>query len=263
MVGRNDGTFVLSGAVSLGGAPLPPCPFGAETIHYGKSACLFRAGPAQELHLLREGSVLLLMAGRVFAPFAIHPGASGIDESLRRLEREGPGGTQGSFALVRIDADGGLRLAADRYGFRPLFYLEARGLLLFATHLRGLAALAPLPGFDEGALLHYYNFGVTPNDRTLLDGVRKVPPGSMLAVERGAVRVAPYFRLGKLRDPGAFADATEEDLCREIDERIGRAVERRAAGGGTIGVALSGGVDSGLLAAKAVRGGVGIHSRAE
>jgi asparagine synthase (glutamine-hydrolysing) len=150
----------------------------------------------------------------------------------------------------------GLRLATDRYGFRPLFYRQLNGLLLFATHVHGLAALAPLPGFDADALLHYYNFGVTPNDRTLLDGVRKVPPGSMLVAEGGSVTVAPYFRLGRLREPGAFAQATEDDLCREIDERLGRAVARRTEGAGRIGVALSGGVDSGVLAAKAMREGV-------
>ena len=72
-----------------------------------------------------------------------------------------------------------------------------------------LASLAPLPGTDPDALLHYYNFGITPNDRTLLEGVRKVPPGSMVAAEDGAVRVAPYFRPARLRDPSAFAAANE------------------------------------------------------
>ena len=255
MVGRSDGPFVLFGAVSLDGAPLPPCPHGAETLLYERAACLFRAGPSRELHLLREGPVLLAIAGRTFSPFEIRPGAPGIEGSLRRLEREGPRGTQGSFALVRMESGGGLRLAADRYGFRPLFYRQADGLLLFATHLRGLASLLPLPGLDADALLHYYNFGVTPNDRTLLEGVRKLPPGSMLAVEGGVPRVAAYFHLGRLRDPGAFAASSEEDLCHEIDARLSRAVERRVSGEGTVGVALSGGVDSGLLAAKAVRGG--------
>ncbi len=255
MVGRSDGPFALFGAVSLDGAPLPPCPHGAETLLYDRAACLFRAGPPRELHVLREGPVLLAIAGRTFSPFAIHPGAAGIEASLRRLEREGPRGTQGSFALVRVENGGGLRLAADRYGFRPLFYRRAKGLLLFATHLRGLATLAPLPGIDADALLHYYNFGVTPNDRTLLDGVRKLPPGALLEVKDGALRVGPYFHLGRLYDPKAFAASTEEDLCREIDERLGRAVERRTKGEGVVGAALSGGVDSGLLAAKAVQRG--------
>jgi len=248
MVGRSDGPLVLLGAVSLDGAPLPPCPHGAETLLYGRTACLLRVGPSRELHVLREGPLLLALAGRVFSP-------EDVETSLRRLEREGPGGTQGSFALVRLDGEGGLRLATDRYGFRPLFYRETKGLLLFATHLRGLASLAPLPGTDPDALLHYYNFGVTPNDRTLLAGVRKVPPGSMVAVEDGVVRAAPYFRLARLRDPEAFAAATEEDLCGEIDARLARAVARRTAGEGAVGVALSGGVDSGLLAAKATQGG--------
>jgi asparagine synthase (glutamine-hydrolysing) len=255
MVGPSDSPLLLLGAVSLDGAPLPPCPHGCETIVYGRASCLFRTGSSRELHLLREGPVLLAIAGRTFSPFAIHPGAAGIDESLRRLEREGPRGTQGSFAIVRLEGDGGVRLAADRYGFRPLFYRRHGGVLLFATHLRGIAMLAPLPGCDPEALLHYYNFGVTPNDRTLLDGVRKVPPGAMLEASGGTFRVGSYFRLGRLHDPAAFAGATEEDLCREIDARLGRAVERRIGGEAVVGAALSGGVDSGLLAAKARQGG--------
>lgn len=255
MVGRSDGAFVLFGAVSLDGAPLPPCPHGAETLLYDRAACLFRAGSTRELHVLREGPMLLALAGRTFAPFAIHPGAAEIEANLRRLEAEGPEGTQGSFALVRIEGSGRLELTADRYGFRPLFYRQADGLLLFATHLRGLALLAPLPGPDADALLHYYNFGVTPNDRTLLDGVRKLPPGTRLAVEGGVPHVAPYFSLGRLYDPAGFAASSEEDLCREIDARLSRAVARRTAGEAAVGIALSGGVDSGLLAAKAAQGG--------
>jgi len=257
MVGRKDGTLLLCGAVSLDGAPLPPCPHGAETLLYDRAACLFRAGPQRELHVLREGDLILAMAGRTFAPYAIHPGAPDIQERLRRLETGGPAGAEGSFALVRIDGRG-LRLAADRYGFRPLFYRRAGGLLLFATHLRGLASLARLPGVDADALLHYYNFGVTPNDRTLLDGVRKLPPGSMLVAEAGEVRVGPYVRLGRLHDPAPFEAASEDDLCEEIDARLTRAVGRRTAGEARVGVALSGGVDSGLLAAKAVQGGAAV-----
>lgn len=255
MVGRSDGPLILFGAVSLDGAPLPPCPHGAETLLYDRAACLFRAGAPREMHVLRRGAVLLAIVGRTFSPFAIHPGAAGIEQHLLRLEAEGPGGTQGSFVLVRMKGDGSLRLAADRYGFRPLYYRHAKGLLLFATHLRGLASLAPLPGFDADALLHYYNFGVTPNDRTLLEGVRKLPPGAILEVKDRIPVVAPYFSLGRLYDPAAFAAATEEDLCREIDERLARAVERRTKGEDVVGAALSGGVDSGLLAAKAAQCG--------
>ncbi len=255
MVSRSDGPFTLSGAVSLDGAPLPPCPHRAETLFYGRSACVFRAGASRDLHLLRDGPGLLALAGRTFSPFAIHPGAPDLDGKLRRLEAEGPRAVEGSFALVRVDAQGHVQLATDRYGFRPLLYRQAKGLLLFATSLKGLAALAPLPSIDADALLHYYNFGVTPNDRTLLSGVRKMPPGSMLVVERGMPRVAPYFHVGMLYDPAAFAAATEEDLCGEIDGRLSRAVRRRIAGDGPVGVALSGGVDSGLLAAKASQNG--------
>jgi asparagine synthetase B (glutamine-hydrolysing) len=255
MVSRSDGPFVLSGAVSLDGAPLPPCPHRAETLFYGRTACVFLAGASRELHLLRDGPGLLALAGRTFSPFAIHPGAPNLEVKLRRLEAEGPRAVEGSFALVRVDSLGGVQLATDRYGFRPLLYRKAGGLLLFATSLKGLAALAPLPPVDGDALLHYYNFGVTPNDRTLLAGVSKMPPGSMLALERGVPRVAPYFHVGMLYDPGAFEASTEEDLCGEIDARLSRAVRRRTAGDGPVGVALSGGVDSGLLAAKAAQGG--------
>ncbi|HEX5138928.1 MAG TPA: asparagine synthase-related protein [Planctomycetota bacterium] len=255
MVSRSDGPFVLSGAVSLDGAPLPPCPHRAETLFYGRTACVFRTGASRDLHLLRDGPGLLALAGRTFSPFAIHPGAPDLEARLLRLEAEGPRAVEGSFALVRVDAQGGVQLATDRYGFRPLLYRRTGGLLLFATHLRGLAALAPLPASDGDALLHYYNFGVTPNDRTLLEGVSKMPPGSLLVADRGEARVAPYFHVGTLYDPARFEGATEEDLCRAIDERLTRAVRRRTEGAGPVGVALSGGVDSGLLAAKAAQGG--------
>ena len=86
MVSRSDGPFALSGAVSLAGAPLPACPHRAETLFYGRTACVFRTGASRELHVLREGPGLLALFGRTFSPFAVHPGAPDLEAKLARLE---------------------------------------------------------------------------------------------------------------------------------------------------------------------------------
>jgi asparagine synthase (glutamine-hydrolysing) len=247
----DTGSAVVFGAVSIHGAPLPPVPSDAEEVSRSPRACLFRRGASDELHVLREDRWAVVVLGRVWQPVSINPGASAA--SLRPLAGAEPADLHGSFALVRMDGNR-LRLHTDRYGLRPLFYRRWGGLLLFATHVRGLAALAPLPGIDEEALLHYYNFSVTPNDRTLLAGVRKVPPGRLLCVGDD-FREIEYFTPGGLIDRARFAACSEDALCREIDARLGRAVQRRIGSDEVVGIALSGGVDSGLLAAKAVRTG--------
>jgi asparagine synthetase B (glutamine-hydrolysing) len=250
MVPGSEGPPALFGAVTLDGTPLPPPPSGAAEVMRRARVCLFRVGALPELHVLDERPLGVALVGRILEPVRVRAGAPEAD-ALRQVAAADPLTLHGSFALLRVDGEADVRMHTDRYGLRPLFYRTAGGLLLFSTHLRGLCALAPPDGIDEGALLHYYNFGVTPNDRTLLRGVRKVAPGRTVAAEGGAVRERDYFTVAALYEPARFAACGEGELAREVDHRLARAVARRTGGEAAVGIALSGGVDSGLLAAKA------------
>lgn len=241
----------LCGAVSLDGAPLAAPEGGAQRLHDAGGVRVEARGRTPELHAVEERGGAFLVLGRVYEPVRLDPWAAAPAAAMRTLARSDWRTVQGGFVAVRARA-GALELITDKYGLRPLFYRRDGGVLRFATHVAGLG---PLPGIDEEALLHYYNFAVTPNDRTLLSGVAKVPPGSILSVRDGAVTVEPYFALASLFCPDAYRGRSEEELCDAIDATLRRSVARRLPAGGPVGIALSGGVDSGYLAVAVRRAG--------
>ncbi|MCH8184420.1 MAG: asparagine synthase [Proteobacteria bacterium] len=71
----------------------------------------------------------------------------------------------------------------------------------------------------------------------------------------GQVRVTRYFDVLDLYRPHAYAAKPEAEICAAIDRRLDHAVGLRAGTSGPVGIALSGGVDSGYIAQKLVHGG--------
>lgn len=161
----------------------------------------------------------------------------------------------GMFALALHDAEARtLILARDRVGEKPLFYAEAAGRLVFASELKalfghaGVDARLDLDGLDE-----YLAYGYVFGDRTLLRGIRKLPPGHRL-VQRlgdGHLEVAPYWTLPTVSPP---ATADEGPLLDRLESLMLESVRLRlTASDVPVGVLLSGGLDSSLVTALAAR----------
>ncbi|HET6202179.1 MAG TPA: asparagine synthase (glutamine-hydrolyzing) [Planctomycetota bacterium] len=156
----------------------------------------------------------------------------------------------GTFALALLDRRrGDLLLARDPVGKKPLLYARVPGALVFASELR---ALERFPGFrrevDPAALREYLIFGYVPAPRTIYAGARKLLPGGRLRVGSG----------GEESGVEALPDAPRVDGEEgEIEELLRDAVRLRLAADAPVGVFLSGGIDSSLVAALAAesRGG--------
>lgn len=155
----------------------------------------------------------------------------------------------GMFAMAILDRRSReLHLARDRFGEKPLFYCAAGEKFAFASDLRVLAAL-PWAGIDLDplALEHYLAVHFVGGERTILRGFKRVLPGQHITVgiDKPAVIRKRYFRplLGK--GPGV----PDEALAEQIEE----AVQSRLVADVPVGVFLSGGVDSSILAALAAR----------
>jgi asparagine synthase (glutamine-hydrolysing) len=152
----------------------------------------------------------------------------------------------GQFALALWDRRARrLLLPRDRMGVCPLYYAEADGWLLWASEIKALFAsglVAPRP--DPRGVDYFFNFLCAGTSRTFFEGVRSVPPGHYLRVERGRVELRRYWDLD-------FPDAGEErrlidpePLIEELHERLARAVQRRLMGDLPVVSYLSGGLDS-------------------
>jgi asparagine synthase (glutamine-hydrolysing) len=102
---------------------------------------------------------------------------------------------RGMFGFVLWDHEHHRELLAgrDQLGVKPLYYTLADGLFVAASELRTLLAHpAVRPQLDPAAVVEYLAFGYVCGDRTLVEGVRKLPPGHALRLRDGQLRVLEY-----------------------------------------------------------------------
>jgi asparagine synthase (glutamine-hydrolysing) len=147
-------------------------------------------------------------------------------------------------------------MARDRAGEKPLFYSLADGILRFASELKGLLADPALPRcIDREALDCYLAMGFVPGGGCILRDIKKLPPGHALIFDLsgGQSRLWRYWKLPELDAAAADSQADETALLDELEALLEDAVRRQLVADVPVGVLLSGGVDSSLVTAMAVR----------
>jgi asparagine synthase (glutamine-hydrolysing) len=158
----------------------------------------------------------------------------------------------GMFAFAIAERDTGrLILGRDRLGIKPLYLDQNAERLRFASTLPALLAAGGTDtSIDKVALAHYMTFhSVVPAPRTILNGVRKLPPATVRTVEPdGRSTDLVYWTPDFSRDP-ADASMTERDWQEALLDSLRTAVQRRMVADVPVGVLLSGGIDSSLVVA--------------
>lgn len=156
----------------------------------------------------------------------------------------------GMFAFAIFDADRqSLFIARDRMGVKPLHYVElADGAVAFASELKGLLAhplVRRTP--DMCAIEDYMALGYMPDDACIVAGVRKLPAGHFLWLQRGRA-VSQPVRWWDI-DFSKRAKGSTRDLEAELVERMRQGVRSRMVADVPLGAFLSGGVDSSAVVA--------------
>lgn len=157
---------------------------------------------------------------------------------------------QGMFAFCIVERDSGrVVLARDRLGIKPLYLAESKGAIRFASTLPALLAAGGVDtSIDEVALHHYMHFhSVVPAPRTIVRGVRKLPPAALAIFDADGTRRDETWwelRYGPLDGDEKH---TEQDWIELTLEAVRRAVRRRLVADVPVGVLLSGGLDSSLI----------------
>jgi asparagine synthase (glutamine-hydrolysing) len=161
----------------------------------------------------------------------------------------------GMFAFSLWDAEKRrLFCARDRAGEKPFFYRHDPGAFRFASELKALLADPAAPRvLDRDALEHYLAYGYVPGELCILQGYRKLPPAHLLVYDLDTDRldVRRYWDLPPPPDPGA--PANPDALSEELESLLQDAVRRQLVADVPVGLLLSGGVDSGLVAAAVAR----------
>jgi asparagine synthase (glutamine-hydrolysing) len=140
-----------------------------------------------------------------------------------------------------------LVVARDAMGIKLVYYQNSGGCLTFGSEIRAvLAAGDSTPQVDPVALNLFLRFRYVPSPLTMLRGIRKLAPGSMLVVENGSCREERWYNY----TPVPFESPKQDDDAeRELLDLYKAAVGRHLLSDVPVGILLSGGLDSGLLLA--------------
>jgi asparagine synthase (glutamine-hydrolysing) len=164
----------------------------------------------------------------------------------------------GMFALGIWDRSGGagagrLLLARDRYGVKPLYYLQSARALVFGSEIKALLRHPAVRArLNVEALSEYFTFQNVLTDATLFAGVKLLPPGSTLSIDlnRQSVERRRYWDYRFSSSAFSLGASEAADHLLHLFER---AVVRQLVADVPVGAYLSGGMDSGSITAVASR----------
>jgi len=164
----------------------------------------------------------------------------------------------GAFAFALWDSrTQTLLLARDRLGIKPLYFTQDGGSIRFASTPQALLAGGEVDTrIDPIALHHHFTLhAVVPAPRTLMTGIRKLPPATTLRIDiRGQHQPRTYWKLQARRPEKALNEA---EWTEAIHTALRAAVKKRLLIADVkVGVLLSGGLDSSLLVALLAEQGV-------
>jgi asparagine synthase (glutamine-hydrolysing) len=160
----------------------------------------------------------------------------------------------GMFAFALWDKEEeSLFLARDSAGVKPLYYYFDGTRLIFSSEIKGLLEAEIPRVINQEALHHYLRLMYVPAPLTMFQGVSKLLPGRLLKLAGSKLTIEEFRGAWQ----GIEAPQGEEEAAKLLRSTVHDAVARQMVSDRPIGLYLSGGVDSSVLASIASK----IHPR--
>lgn len=251
---RMSATLRHRGPDDQGSEVLPPAALGFRRL-----SIIDLAGSHQPMSN-EDDTLWLVFNGEIYNFKALRAGlearghrmkTAGDGETILHLyEEHGPACVEhlnGMFAFALWDAPRQrLLLARDRLGIKPLYYQVTGRRLRFASESKALLAVAETtPGVDREALAACMAYSSIPGRRTGFESIAKLLPAETAIFDASGLRLRTYWDL-------SFVPTrrwNEAEAIEAVDAALDRAVRAQMVSDVPVGVFLSGGVDSGLVAA--------------
>jgi asparagine synthase (glutamine-hydrolysing) len=186
-------------------------------------------------------------------------GTSDTEVLLRAYRDRGPGcfnEINGIFAFGVLDTRSEeLVLVRDQFGIKPMYYAVDKDRFYFASELKAMIAAGFRPEAEPIAALDFVFTGWTSDSRTMLKGVRRLPPGCWLTLNlrTGEIRVQRYYEPHPDWDSTAHLGDSEEAWQAHIARMLESSVRGQLMSDVPVGTFCSGGLDSSLVTAMAAR----------
>jgi asparagine synthase (glutamine-hydrolysing) len=182
-------------------------------------------------------------------PYRSHSDVETILPLYLDVSAEAVAQLDGMFGLaIYDDRTRTLLLARDRAGEKPLFYARIGDEIAFASEVQCLLQHPRISrALDDTAINEYLKLGYIPEPRTPFRDVRRIEAGTLVRFTPSGEEVIRYW------DPAAFTiePISDRDAIRRTQELIERAVEKQVMSDVPVGVFISGGMDSSILASLA------------
>jgi asparagine synthase (glutamine-hydrolysing) len=170
---------------------------------------------------------------------------------------------RGMFAFALWDADQRqLHLCRDRFGVKPLYFARCGDTLVFASEMRAIYAARLVPHeVDPQSLAEFVQFGYYAADASILKAVRAVPPGTVITFdEKLASRVSTYWSTSDVFNGEAtralraeLRGLDEKSVLDRLEDELTTAFRYRMVADVPVGLFLSGGIDSSIVATVLAR----------
>jgi len=171
----------------------------------------------------------------------------GIEKTLQKIN--------GMFAFALWDSKNHkLFLARDRIGKKPLYYVHTPdGALVFASEIKSLlkSGMVNQNKIDPVALFQFWTYGYIIGERTIYQQVRQLLPGHYAVWKNGKLCIREYWDCPF--SPDSSKERKLEDISDELEALLLDAIRLRFISDVPVGLFLSGGIDSSLVAALAAK----------
>lgn len=155
----------------------------------------------------------------------------------------------GFFAFAFYDNQNDtLLLARDRMGIKPLYVYEDANCVVFTSELHSFNEMQLPLSIDKSALNYYFGLTYLTENKTVYNDVLKLNPGELILFKDGAKRKVNYANIFVEKSDLNYLDATKK-----LTELITESVSARMVSDVPLGSFLSGGLDSSIIAALAVK----------
>jgi asparagine synthase (glutamine-hydrolysing) len=164
------------------------------------------------------------------------------------LQKEGADAlskVNGMFSFAFYDQhENSLMIARDRLGIKPLFYAQQNNTFYISSEIPALLTIPGLSdGIDHQALYHYMSLLAVPEPYTLYPKIRRFPQACFAKIENGNIKFTRFWEPNFNK-----SNLSKEQLEKDIAKAFKKSIEKRLIADVPVGVLLSGGIDSTIIA---------------
>ena len=244
---QSQGATVALGATRL--AVLDPTPRASQPMHRGERYHLVFNGEVYNYRAIRDE---LEKQGE---RFTTDGDTEVVAQALATWGIDALNRFNGMWALAFFDSVSGEGLLArDRFGIKPLYFVNDAIGLRFSSEMKALRIVADSQGdIDQDALVHLLQFGYVPDPATILQRCRRLEPGHYLRFTQTSAELPNRYYGKPSTALTAEAPPSYSDARSLLRRRIADAVTARRVSDVPIGAFLSGGLDSTIIVAELAR----------